>query len=81
MDTIRISTDDRKKYQKVIEEFDSYFKVKKNVIYECARFNQHSQLPGESADCFITELHRLAENCEFGGMKDELIRDRLVVGI
>jgi len=23
----------------------------------------------------------LAENCEFGGMKDELIRDRLVVGV
>ncbi|XP_065891581.1 uncharacterized protein [Dysidea avara] len=81
LDTTRISTDDRKKYQKVIEEFDSYFKVKKNVIYERARFNQRSQLPGESADRFITEIHRLAENCEFGGMKDELIRDRLVVGI
>ena len=81
LDTTRISTDDRKKYQKVIEEFDSYFKVKKNVIYERARFNQHSQLPGEPADRFITEIHRLAENCEFGGMKDELIRDRLDVGI
>ena len=81
LDTTRISTDDRKKYQKVIEEFDSYFKVKKNVIYERARFNQRSQLPGEPADRFITEIHRLAENCEFGGMKDELIRERLVVGI
>ena len=35
----------------------------------------------ESADHFITELHRLAENCELGEMKDQLIRDRLVVGI
>ena len=55
--------------------------MKKNIIYERARFNQRSQLLGESADRFITEIHRLAENCEFGRMKDELIRDHLVVGI
>ena len=27
------------------------------------------------------ELHKLAKNCEYGDMKDELLRDRLVVGI
>ena len=27
------------------------------------------------------EIHRLAGNCEFGDMKDQLICDRLVVGI
>jgi len=73
--------EDRKKYQKVIDAFDKHFKVKKNIIYERARFNQRSQLLGEPADCFVTEVHRLAENCEFGGMKNELIRDHLVVGI
>ena len=55
--------------------------MNKNIIYERARFNQRSQLTGELADRFITKVHRFAENCEFGGMKDELIRDRLVVGI
>ena len=34
--TTRISDDDRKKYLKVVEEFDKYFKVKRNVIYEHA---------------------------------------------
>ena len=33
------------------------------------------------ADHFITEMHKLAENCEFGLMKEELIHDWLVVGI
>ena len=80
LDTTRISEDDKKKYEKVIDEFDKYFKVKKNVIYERARFNQRCQLLDESADHFITEIHRLADNCEFGDMKDQLIRDRLVVG-
>ena len=81
LDTTRISEDDRKKYQKVVGEFDKYFKVRKNVIYECAQFNQRNQLSDEPADRFITEVHKLAENCKFGSMKEELIRDRLVVGI
>ena len=51
------------------------------MIYESARFNQHYQLPDEPADHLITEVHKLADNCEFGSMKEELIRDRLVVGI
>ena len=51
------------------------------MIYKRARFNQRSQLPDESADHFITEIHRLADSCEFGEMKDQLSCDRLVVGI
>ena len=27
------------------------------------------------------EIHRLADNCDYGAMKEEMIRDRLVVGI
>ena len=27
------------------------------------------------------EIHRLADNCDYGPMKEEMIRDRLVVGI
>ena len=36
LNTTSISNENRKKYQKVIEQFDSYFKVRKNVIYERA---------------------------------------------
>ena len=81
LDTTRISADNRKQYAKVIDKFDNYFKVKKNVIYKRARFNQRSQLMDESADHFLTEIHRLAENCEFGKMNDQLICDCLVIGI
>ena len=81
LDTTHISEDDRMKYKKDVEKFDKYFKVKKNVIYERAQFNQRNQLPDEPADHFITEVHKLADNCEFGSMKEELIRNCLVVGI
>ena len=81
LDTTRISVENKKKYDRVVEEFANYFKVRKNVIYERARFNKRNQLSGESVEEFITEVHRLGDSCDFGGMKEDLIRDRLVVGI
>ncbi len=51
------------------------------MIVERAWFNMRNQLPGEAAEKFIVELYRLADNCKFGNFRDELIRDRLVVGI
>ena len=40
LDTTRISVEKKKKYSKVVEEFDNYFKVHKNVIYGRAWFNK-----------------------------------------
>lgn len=76
-----ISEEDKKDFTKVMDKFDEFFKVRHNVIFERARFNQRNQLPGEAAEKYIADLYRLAENCNFGNFKDELIRDRLVVGI
>lgn len=76
-----ITNDDRKKYTQVIAKFDAFFQVRKNVIFERARFNRRNQEGGESAEQFITSLYSLAENCNYGDLKDDLIRDRIVVGI
>ena len=76
-----ISEDDRKQYSTVIEKFDTFFKVRKNIIFERARFHRRCQTDGESVEQFITTVYSLAENCEFGVLTDELIRDRIVVGI
>ena len=73
--------DDRKDYARVIGKFDEYFKVRKNVIYKRARFNKRNQQNGESAEQYIMALYKLAENCDYGDLKEEMIRDRLVVGI
>ena len=51
------------------------------MIYECACFNRCSQLPDKPVDHFITEIYKLVETYEFRQMKQELIRDQLVVGI
>ena len=76
-----ITADDKEKYDLVIVKFDAFFQVRKNVIFERAKFNRRVQLEGESAEQFITSLYALVETCEYGTLKDEMIRDRIVVGI
>ena len=79
--SMNISMESRKKYNDVLAKFDAHFKVRKNIIFERARFNRRTQEEDESVKQFITSLYSLADNCEYCDMKEELIRDRLVVGI
>ena len=39
------------------------------------------QEEGESVDSFITSLYRLAEHCNYRDLHNEMIRDRIVVGL
>ena len=76
-----LSADDAKIYDVVKGEFDSHFIKRRNVIYEQASFNQRRQEAGESVDCFVTALYGLAEHCYYAALHDEMIRDRIVVGL
>ena len=71
----------RKEYSAVSGKFNEFFKVRRNVIFERARFNKRNQLCGESAEQYIMKLYTLAENCNYGDLTSEMMRDRLVVGI
>ena len=81
LNSIGLTEDERKVYDTVLSKFDGYFQVRRNVIFERARFNRRNQQEGESAEKYITELYTLADNCNYGDLRDEMIRDRLVVGI
>ncbi len=72
---------DDRKTQKILEKFTSYCKPKRNIIWERHVFNTRSQQPDESIDQYATDLKIKAMSCEFGTLKDCLIRDRIVCGI
>ena len=76
-----LSAADAKKYDAVKGKFEDHFIVKYNIIYERAKFNRRVQTSSESVDQFITALYTLADTCEYSTLRDELIRDRLVVGL
>ncbi|XP_025834030.1 uncharacterized protein LOC112905573 [Agrilus planipennis] len=65
----------------VSKAFDEYFHPKKNIVFERAKFNARVQAFGEPVDEFITALHTLRDKCEYGTLRDELIRDRIVIGL
>ena len=79
---IGVTDDDRKDYQKVVDKFNEFYKVRRNIILERARFNRWDQLPSETAEEYITVLYSMIDACKYDKKyKDEMLRDRLVVGI
>ena len=81
LNSFGLSDDERKVYRTVEEKFDNYFEPQRNVIFQRAKFNQRKQLPGESVDDFITDLHCLADRCIYGDLRNEMVRDRIDVGL
>ena len=51
---------------------------RRNIIFER---DLRKQEEGEPVDSFITDLYSLAEHCQYDTLYDEMIRDRLVVGL
>ena len=78
---LTLSDENRKKYDEVIKAFSTHFQRKKNVVFERALFNRRIQKEDETVEEFINSAIELAKHCKYGTLKDELIRDRIVVGI
>lgn len=52
-----------------------------NVIMERYAFNSRFQEPEESFNSFYAELRVRASSCNFGTLEEDLIRDKIVIGI
>ena len=79
--SFNLSAEDAKKFDTVKGHFENHFIKRRNVIFERAKFNNRRQEAGEPVDSFITDLYALAEHCNYATLHDEMIRDRIVVGI
>lgn len=81
LDSCELSEADAMKYDAVTKCFQDHFIQRHNPIFERAKFNQRTQQQGESVDSFVTALHSLAEHCDYGALREQMIRDRFVVGL
>jgi hypothetical protein len=78
----QLSVDEEKiTYPELKGKLDQYFGVSHTKLGARAKFNKRVQNVGEPVDSFISELYTLANRCEYGELRDELIRDRIIVGI
>ena len=76
------SEEEKSNMTKVLELWETHYIGKTNVIYERYKFNNRSQEQTESIDAaYVNALRALAESCDFGALKDQLIRDRIMCGV
>ena len=66
---------DDKKIEKVLLKFEEHCELKKNISYERYKFFSRAQESSESVDQYVTILRKLCETCEFGTLKNSLIKD------
>ena len=64
----------------VLQKLEEYCVGNKNEIYERYLFNKRDQAAGESIDTYVASLRSLSKTCNYGGLTDNLLRNRIVVG-
>ena len=79
--TFTIADNERNKIAVLLEKFDNYFIPKTNVTYERYKFVNLRQTPQESIEQFTTQLKNQANKCEFGNLKDDMVKTILISGI
>jgi len=81
LSSFSLTNEEVENYNVVVARFNAYFNVRTNVIYERAVFNRLNQNDSDSVDDFITRLYSQVGKCRYGNLRDEMLRDRIVVGI
>ncbi|XP_055523186.1 uncharacterized protein K02A2.6-like [Wyeomyia smithii] len=65
----------------VLTALEGYCLPQSNETYERFLFNTATQNPNEDINQFVSKVRSLAATCNYGDLKDSLIRDRIVVGV
>ena len=75
-----LTDDDKKDAEKILSVLGDHFIPQKHLLFERVKFGFANQAEHETIDQYVVRLRQLAESCEFEGLCESLIRDRLVIG-
>ena len=73
--------EDKDDVETIISKMEANIIGEINTIYERFMFHQRVQKEDESMDTYVTALKELVRTCNYGVLNDELLRDRIVIGI
>ena len=79
--TVRVPAESRESIAVLKRKFAEICNPRGNVIMERHKFNARVQTEGEPFQSFAADLKILANTCEYGTLKDDLIRDKIVCGV
>lgn len=74
-----MTNDEKKKLEPHYKRYLAHVQPKLNPIFARFKFNNENQ-GASTVEQFVTRLRVLAEDCNYGNSKDEMIRDRIVFG-
>ncbi|KAI5727811.1 hypothetical protein M8J77_007265 [Diaphorina citri] len=67
--------------ESVLNKFDQFVKPKINETMTHYNFFKRKQLENEQFDHFLTDLRHLVDLCDFGDLRDKMLRTQLVLGL
>jgi hypothetical protein len=75
--------DDGTLFDRTVEAFDAYFVPRDNHLHYAVMLGSRSQLPGETNEQFIRNLHELAAKCTNWNQehRNDMLRTRLLAGM
>ena len=73
--------EEAKRIDPIIRKFEEYFIPQQNVTFESKMFFSRKQLEAEPDDKWVTDLKQLSSTCEFGDLRDSLVKDAIVLGV
>ena len=68
-------------YKQLVDALKSHYRPQVVVIYERFKFYSRNQENGESVSNFVAAIKSNARTCDFGSNLDDMLRDRLVMGL
>jgi transposase InsO family protein len=80
-DQVTVAAETRENVNTLKTKFREVCNPQSSVILDRHKFNIRAQKQGESVQAYVADLRNKASVCQYGQLKDELIRDRIVCGI
>ena len=80
-DGLKLTDEQRKQIPDILTAFERYCIGETNETYERFIFNSRNQVEGETIEKYVAELRKLSRSCNFSNLEEDLIRDRIVMGV
>ena len=72
---------DTKSCANLVKVLTEHFQPTLSETVQWFKFHSRTRQPGESVAAYVSELHAIAEHCNFGASLQAMLRDQIVCGI
>lgn len=81
IETLGLQEDERNNKDIILQKLEQYFVPKVNTSLVRQKFNRRVQGLNEDFDSFLKDLRIMANECEYGQLKESIIKDVIISGI